>query len=478
MPSATALHSLIGDLSPPQPGDAELAHSAMETAEGPSIFYVKNIAVEIVAPDDFEREQSSTVVLTIHDPKFHSAGRIEIDRVSGAGASYLLEPFFEASTHDSRSSIVPPEVLDEVLHRAEVVDAAISSSLGDHPEEIVTEYRKLISPGPLQKPRYRFVDLLEGRTVPTREDEYGSIRTRKSGAMRWIDIEAPRRRLLESIAEDLELSNGTVGMCLQDQQPVTANGLKETLYISTKELSFDPVTAKLKLTPLIIVIGKNFLVTMHPEQSAAVNRVWSEIKRDEVAPSDLEHTNHLACRIFGSSLYAAKEAIDAITKGSEGLNGRHWQPTREDLERAERLSNSSRQAESVMLHLEEIVEALREKRHLFGAPGSKESLGRYSAIIRSSLDQTRMNEERIADKRQSWGIEAQNISNKYTSRLSIAIAALSVPAAIFGFFGQSYSTIPFTNFQIWTGNVVAAAASCALLGGLWYLTHREKLRPR
>lgn len=457
------------DLTPNPSDGIALADSSVAASDGPHVLFAKNISVHITSGSD-DIGSSSSVVLGLHDEKTHLIGTIEVRGLSDIGVSELLEPLFESETNEKREQI-SPELLARLLQRAEEFEAVVTSELGEHSAEILQRYSEAIMPGPLLKPRYRFIDLLDGNVVRPSEGDYGSIRSRKSGALRWIDIEDPKRELLESIAKDLELSRGTVNLCLENKQPISANGFKETLFISTKELRFDAESGAMKLTPLTFVIGKDFIVSMHQGSSPAVDRVWAEIKRDEVIRSDLKSSNYLACRIFGSSIYAAKEAVESLSTQSEALNGRHWQPSRDELARAENLSNSARQAESVMLHLGEVVEALREKRHLFGVHEAKESLSRYGAIVRSSLDQSHIIEERISDKRQSWSIEAQNVSNRYTSRLSIAIAALSVPAAIFGFFGQSYATIPFTNSQIWTGNVIAAGASCALLAGLWYFTH-------
>lgn len=464
------------DLTLPGHDGLELTEHTVEVTDGPHILSAKNISIEIQSTAG-RFDLGSKLILGLHDAKTHLIGTIQIDGLSGIGVSEMLDPLFE----DERrcpSRLLDPQVLRDLLMEADRVEAVVTSDLGEHVSEIVQRYSESILPGPLAKPRYRFLDLLEGNVVRPSECEWGSIRSRRSGTLRWIDIEDPKRGLLESIAKDLGLSNGTVNLCLENKQPISANGFKETLLISTKELRFDRKAGTMQLAPLTFVIGKDFIVTMHRGSSPAVDRVWSEIKRDEVIRSDLKSSNYLAARIFGSSIYAAKEAIEAMTAETEALNGRNWQPSREELVRAENLSNSARQAESVMLHLGEVVEALREKRHLFGVDHAKESLARYAAIIRGTLDQSHIVEERISDKRQSWSIEAQNVSNRYTSGLSIAIAAISVPSAIFGFFGQNFSSFPFSNAHIWLGNVVAAAASCALLAGIWYFTHPGQSRDK
>ncbi|MBN8549904.1 MAG: hypothetical protein J0M12_11365 [Deltaproteobacteria bacterium] len=460
------------ELSQPPTADFQLSEHCVCRLAAPSVLYAKNVSIHIQAPKDDQVSRDGIVTLQIHDEKTNPVGVIRFEGLSDIGVSELLEPLFEAEMH-LQDDLFPAQVISEILARADLIECSRSSSFGEESAEILRAYADAISPGPLRKPHYRFFDLLDGAVIRPNDNEYASIHSRKSGALRWIDITDPKRELLESIAKDLDLSKGTVNLCLDQEQPITANGLKETLFISTKELRFDAQSGVLKLTPLTLIVGKDFVVSMHQGESPAVERVWNEIKREEVVRSDLKSSNYLACRLFGSTVYSAKLAIELLARQSEALNGYHWEPSSDELKRAENLSNSARQAESVMLHLGEIVEALREKRHLFGVGTPKESLSRYGAIIRSSADQSHMIEERVADKRQSWGIEAQNVTNRYTSRLSIAIAALSVPAAIFGFFGQSYANIPFTNTQIWAGNVIAAAASCALLAGLWYFTRKH-----
>lgn len=439
-------------------------------------FVCRNIKVDTFVGAEGPDRSQGKVLLSLYDNAAQSRGSVEVLGLSDVAATMGLEGLFADEHANATARTITPEGLLRALKEFEEYGGRLNSDLGASAEEIVRHYRAFLASDRPSKPHYRFIDLLNGVCVRPHQEEFSTIRSRSSGAIRWIDISNPSHGLLESIAKDLELSNGTVRLCLEDQQPITANGHKETLFISTKELRFDPESGVLTKSPLTMIIGKGFVVTLHQGRSAAADRVWAEARTQEVMQDDLGSTNYLACRIFGSTVYAAKEAIEQLARESEHLNGRYLQPSRNDLTRAEQLSHSAREAESVMLHLGEVIAALREERHRYGAAKPKESLSRYSAIVRSSLDQSRIVEERVADKRQSWGIEAQNLSNQYTSRLSIAIAALSVPGVIFGFFGQNFAENPFSNMDVWLMNGLGVAASSALVGGLWFLTHRERHR--
>lgn len=439
-------------------------------------FICRNIKVDTFIGAEGPDRSQGKVLLSLYDHTAQLRGSIEILGLSDVAATMGLEGLFADEQSNPKGRTITPEGLLRALKEFEEYGGRISSDTGGSIGEIVRHYRAFLSVDKAPKPHYRFIDLIDGVCVRPHEEEFSTIRSRDSGAIRWIDISNPSYELLESIAKDLELSNGTVRLCLEEHQPITANGHKETLFISTKELRFDPESGVLTKSPLTLIVGKGFVVTLHPGRSAAADRVWAEARTQEVMQGDLGSTNYLACRIFGSSVYAAKEAIEQLARESEHLNGKYLQPSRSDLTRAEQLSHSAREAESVMLHLGEVIEALREERHRYGAVKPKESLSRYSAIVRSSLDQSRIVEDRVADKRQSWGIEAQNLSNQYTSRLSIAIAALSVPGVIFGFFGQNFAHYPFSNMDVWLMNGLGVAASSALVGGLWFLTHRERHR--
>jgi len=426
-----------------------------------------NLVFNIESPSPAE----GLLTINVGDRGYKNIGQIKIENLGDIAMAAVLETMLTQSSQKPGVDVISASSLKEALETAHGLDGRVTSDFAGDIEDIVQAYKESISRAPVKKTHLASMDIENSQVVKPDGDDLSAISSGREGVIRWKDITDPTRKTSREISEQLGISNGTVRLCLNDAPAMTACSLQGGLFISTRELSYNSNSGKLHESPLIVLVGKEHVVTVHQGESPASARVWREVLDKNIITGDISYSNYLATRIIGSTIHSAKEAMEGIQASLDRLNAGP-----DNLMKAEKISRAARKMEQVVTRMDEIIQALQEKEHLFGAPSPRQSLHRYSAIVRSLVDQSRMIEKEIGDKRNSWQIAAQNYSNLLVNRLTMVVGMIAIPSAVSSFFSQQFEPGTLTNKTIGTVYALSAVAGVVLISGLGWSIKRLKSR--
>lgn len=287
----------------------------------------------------------------------------------------------------------------------------------------------------------------------------------------WVRIENPTEEILQEVAETVKLSMSTLKRALDPSERSTTYRHKNSLVTTIEEFELDEKNpCKLSFKDVHAFISDTHLITISEGPSAAVNRVWDEIKNNEVDRIEKGSSNYVFCRILGSTLHSNNTVLKKLEAATRELHERTSQKS--EMEIADRamlssLSISGSTARHTVNALREVILALKEERNLFGAGKPRDALERYMGIQTTMNSMVNFIEKEVSVVLRTWREINQDETNNLLFRLTVAGGIFLVPGAAFDFF-QVPLKAGWTDSQIWLGLGIASVASAVLVGGLFY----------
>jgi hypothetical protein len=193
--------------------------------------------------------------------------------------------------------------------------------------------------------------------------------------------------------------------------------------------------------------------------------VRDEMKRQLLADSEREFSNHLLVRVLGCSIHRNQKTLAEFTTRVAEFAERQANtvPTPETRAVLRAIQKSIDAAHRSITPMVELLHALREDSTLYGAP-PRDALQRYGALLKISeslISEARSHAKQVMD---DWKLNQDNRRNAYQARWNILAAGLGPPALGLGVIealGQGW-----TGGTQWSVVGVSVLVSGALLIGM------------
>ena len=249
----------------------------------------------------------------------------------------------------------------------------------------------------------------------------------------------------------MNVNSSALENCLRSGQHPKTFRYRDFLFCLFEEIeatSDEPL--EIEAHDVSAILGDRILLTLSNHHSAAVERVRNEISTGEVHEDDISSSNYLFTRLLGSSLHRNHETITRLYEHGGQLleKSSNRSPAHEEISRMRGLSTSVEKARYSISCLGPVLMALREERNLFGAPRPKDSLERYRGIASDISGTLELVDHHIEELRDEWRTRSENVRNDMLFKLTALTGATTVLSAIFGFFGQNFTHMPFSNDAI------------------------------
>ena len=268
------------------------------------------------------------------------------------------------------------------------------------------------------------------RWVDLRGEEKGLERLRAEFSFHPLAIEDCRvfdqRPKLEEYRDHLFLVTQSFAV-LQGQPPASATSLEH---------------AGLELYELHAFLGKNYLVTVHADDIAALEQVWARVSEN---PALLERGVDFVYYLIASRLVEANfPLLDHITDELEEIEDRVLDaPVRKDLTRIFELKRR-------LVLMRKVLSPQRDTMVMLARRGDSRVSERSSHYFRDVHDQlVRLNEsieanrDLLSNALDAYLSAVSNRTNEIMKSLTLLSAVFLPLAFIVGFFGQNFEDLPW-----------------------------------
>ncbi|RIL12510.1 MAG: hypothetical protein DCC75_00320 [Proteobacteria bacterium] len=342
--------------------------------------------------------------------------------------------------HPGVEQPIEPHELERFLAALKASGVHFETSLGDSLDQVVAAYEDAINGDGTAstakgKSRVRYMDL----------GTYCETETEKQSKLRWVHITDPSPKLLKSVAETVGVSDGTISHCLGRDRSPTIFRSRDGAFCVLEELEFEGEDSlNLVARDFCAIIGNGHLITISHHPSKAIDRVWQEALERRLTDHECNSSNHLLCRILGSTIHSNSEAVESLKDHAKSLeeSQRLSRPKRESIEALHKIKLSTERAGYYARPTLQVLLALRETENLFGAERPKDALNRYEALLQGMLEDLQLISHYNNEVSKCWETNQQQVMANNSYRLSI-IAALTLPQAL----AAEVLQIPFT-FQV------------------------------
>ncbi len=228
------------------------------------------------------------------------------------------------------------------------------------------------------------------------------------------------------------------------------------LYIALQDLTYNAASATMAMPELDLFLGKQYLVTYHPERVTAVDRVWQLCQRNN---RWLQHgADHLVYRLIDEVVNNYTAVLDQLESHIMQLEHQIFtQPSASLLESMTHYKRNVLQIRRVLAPQREVVNKLA--RDTFLVVGEKDQVyfrDVYDHMVRLTNDSDSVR-DLLTGNMELYLSVVNNRMNDIMKTLTI-ITTLFMPLTfITGFFGMNFFQAVLPS-QFWTGPVMLTLA--------------------
>lgn len=228
------------------------------------------------------------------------------------------------------------------------------------------------------------------------------------------------------------------------------------LYIALQDLTYDAASATVAMPELDLFLGRQYLVTYHPERVTAVDRVWQMCQRNH---RWLQHgADHLVYRLIDEIVNNYTAVLDQLESHIMQLENQIFtRPAASLLESMTHFKRNVLQIRRVLAPQREVVNKLA--RDTFLVVGEKDQVyfrDVYDHMVRLTNDSDSVR-DLLTGNMELYLSVVNNRMNDIMKTLTI-ITTLFMPLTfITGFFGMNFFQAVLPS-QFWTGPVMLVLA--------------------
>jgi len=288
---------------------------------------------------------------------------------------------------------------------------------------------------------FRVMDLREGRT----ELSEGSERVAQppEGVVRWIDLRGQDAAQLELLRDRFDLHPLAIEDCSHLDQRPKMEEYRDHVFLVTQGFSSKGETVQdLELQELHAFLGERYLLTVHVEEVAALEKIWTRAAGD---PRLLERGVDFVYYLVADGIVDTNFPIlDRIADELDLLEDSVLAlPRVEDLHRIFELKR----------HLVAMRKVLSPQRDVFGLiarrgdPRISEKTAFYLRDVYDHLvrinESIEGNRDLLGNALDAYLSAVGQRTNEIMKRLTILSAIFLPLAFVVGFFGQNFQNLPF-----------------------------------
>lgn len=258
----------------------------------------------------------------------------------------------------------------------------------------------------------------------------------------WIHLDEPSLKEIDSVVDQFELDPWIVADALDNFELPRIEKNEDQLYYFARYPVFTPELEQIDTTSLLIVIGKNFVISITPKKFENI----ALFEKNKVAFSTQRKASLLG------------EILSAIDDDYENLIKKL---SKQIKQRSSNLEQVTNQKISQFVHFENVIDDL-----LFGLYPTSITLGRLlkgrfikfnekeKALIEDLIQNNEQlikmcesNSKRVISTREAYANILSNNLNKIMKLLTAITVILTVPTMISGIFGMNL-TVPFAEHPL------------------------------
>lgn len=287
------------------------------------------------------------------------------------------------------------------------------------------------------------------------------------GVLRWIDVQAPTRDVLERLRGPFGLHPLAIEDCLTFEQRPKIEEYPGHLFVVVHELSSD--AEALLEQEIHAFLGPNFLVTVHAGACARIRQVAERVREDRsIHARGIGFVYYLLADAVASR---NSDVVDALADSIDTVEEQALRVTSRDaLTRVFRLKRALSSARRALAPQRDLFATLaRLERSVVNERLALYFRDVYDRIERSveTIEVTRELLSNVIDAH--FSIVGQR-TNEIMKRLTILSAIFLPLTFITGFFGQNFHDLPFHSSAL----MGSAIALCVLLPpGMLYWFRRK-----
>jgi magnesium transporter len=287
---------------------------------------------------------------------------------------------------------------------------------------------------------FRLVDLGPDGTLSVQEN-LEDISLPDEATLRWIDLRGEETGL-ERLRETFSFHPLAIEDCKVFDQRPKLEEYRDHLFLVTQSFAGGAREhAGLELYELHAFLGKNYLVTVHESDIAALEQVWTRVVEN---PGLLERGVDFVYYLIASRLVEANfPVLDQITDELEAIEDRVLAaPARPDLARIFELKRR-------LVLMRKVLSPQRDTIVMLARRGDLRVSERTSHYFRDVHDQlVRLNEsieanrDLLSNALDAYLSAVSNRTNEIMKYLTLLSAVFLPLAFIVGFFGQNFENLP------------------------------------
>src|SRR5688572_6131845 len=303
---------------------------------------------------------------------------------------------------------------------------------------------------------FRVVDLGPDGKLSVRE-RVEDVALPGESTLRWVDLRGDERGL-ERLRAEFSFHPLAIEDCKVFDQRPKLEEYRDHLFLVTQSFAAEANEANaagrterssfveiahagLELYELHAFLGKNYLVTVHASDIAALEQVWARVTEN---PALLERGVDFVYYLIASRLVEANfPLLDAITDELEQIEDRVLSaPVRSDLTRIFELKRR-------LVLMRKVLSPQRDTMVMLARRGDARVSERSSHYFRDVHDQlVRLNEsieanrDLLANSLDAYLSAMSNRTNEIMKYLTLLSAVFLPLAFIVGFFGQNFESLP------------------------------------
>ena len=122
-----------------------------------------------------------------------------------------------------------------------------------------------------------------GTTAHDHKTEEGksTFKSQKHNDITWIDIENPKRKDIQQLSDDYSFHPLHLEACLAKGQLDRVEKEEKYLFILLHSPSYHADTDKITTNKIYIFLGKNYLITIHPDSAHVVSDMFKKTESDK-----------------------------------------------------------------------------------------------------------------------------------------------------------------------------------------------------
>lgn len=287
---------------------------------------------------------------------------------------------------------------------------------------------------------FRVMELRDGKVTVLEGNE--QVAPPAEGAMRWVDLQGQDVGQLELLRERFELHPLAIEDCAHEDQRPKLEEYRDHLFLVTQSFAANGERVEeLHLHELHGFLAADYLITVHLDPIATVDRMWQRVAGD---PRLLARGTDFVYYLVADGMVDENFPIlDSIADELEELEDSVLSaPQRRDLQRIFQLKHH-------LVHMRKVLSPQRDMIGLMAKRGDPRITDRTALYLRDVYDHLVRINESIEANRDLLGNALEAYLSAVGQRTNEIMKYLTIMSAVFlplafivGFFGQNFDNLP------------------------------------